>query len=120
MVSPPARGWSSMGDGRSSRLEGFPARAGMVPWRGEDDMDLPGFPRPRGDGPWNADHTIGTTRVSPPARGWSPAACRVVVDVSGFPANEIVLAAGTRHSTVSQGVSRTFAGRGKICNQLQI
>ncbi len=72
-VSPPARGWSQYGYIKANALDGFPARAGMVPTVTPMPGAARGFPRPRGDGPDEHRRWQNTVRVSPPARGWSHA-----------------------------------------------
>ena len=50
-VSPPTRGWTLAHASLVGGLGGFPAHAGMDPWRSGVRMVFGGFPRPRGDGP---------------------------------------------------------------------
>ena len=71
LVPPPARGWSPLGDRAGGRHPGSPARAGMVPSLSPRHSILLRFPRPRGDGPTEAQAGPAAERVPPPARGWS-------------------------------------------------
>ena len=71
MVSPPTRGWTLLIEEEVRLQVGFPAHAGMDPWRYCGVNPLDGFPRPRGDGPFSSNNTVRMNTVSPPTRGWT-------------------------------------------------
>ena len=50
-VSPHTRGWTPPADQHGHVAGGFPAHAGMDPYRGAETGSSRGFPRTRGDGP---------------------------------------------------------------------
>ena len=69
-VSPPTRGWTRRRCRWPTTSTGFPAHAGM------DHVitatrERARFPRPRGDGPQQADDQGLRQPVSPPTRGWT-------------------------------------------------
>ncbi len=82
-VSPPTRGWTRLLRRLSSGGLGFPAHAGMDRRRSRRIRPRPGFPRPRGDGPFQEWLDANPNLVSPPTRGWTA----VQVPVAGFPAH---------------------------------
>ncbi len=70
--SPLARGWSARPGRRRRCCLVLPARAGMVPTRGQFTTVSKRAPRSRGDGPGTC-YACGTyVECSPLARGWSP------------------------------------------------
>ena len=66
---------------------GFPAHAGMDPLAKAKRPVRMRFPRPRGDGPFQASGSVGTTMVSPPTRGWTRWKCCGRLASVGFPAH---------------------------------
>ena len=70
-VSPPTRGWTRRWRSASSEAHGFPAHAGMDLPHPSVAVVVPGFPRPRGDGPWQHCAHVAFVGVSPPTRGWT-------------------------------------------------
>src|SRR5436305_14193780 len=74
--SPPARGWSPPPAGADLYAQLLPARAGMVPKMIHVSEGAGAAPRPRGDGPGGEPGGVVVQDCSPPARGWSPGACR--------------------------------------------
>ena len=87
MVSPPTRGWTSASHDWRDDPVGFPAHAGMDPQPATHASVPCWFPRPRGDGPFNIDHSFGWFRVSPPTRGWTQQPERTPARATGFPAH---------------------------------
>ena len=73
-VSPPTRGWTARDDERDQAGDGFPAHAGMDRITAYRPILPSGFPRPRGDGPQRIIALQALEQVSPPTRGWTPAA----------------------------------------------
>ena len=106
-VSPHTRGWTRERDLLIGEHRGFPAHAGMDPWRSFGGPAGFGFPRTRGDGPERhagcfsshpvSPHTrdgpvkpAGTgegAAVSPHTRGWTRLAAPCAVRRHGFPAH---------------------------------
>ena len=70
-VSPPTRGWTRAQRVRQGARGGFPAHAGMDRRQRNDQRQRSRFPRPRGDGPDNANRAATIAEVSPPTRGWT-------------------------------------------------
>ena len=71
LVSPHTRGWT-VGQLLLGRLSpGFPAHAGMDPYRSTRSCTSTGFPRTRGDGPVASPRCGCPEWVSPHTRGWT-------------------------------------------------
>ena len=68
---PRERGWSpGVGLGEAEPLVS-PARAGMVPEEAAMQIEINGFPRASGDGPWSAANSGRSFSFPPRERGWS-------------------------------------------------
>ena len=85
-ASPHPRGWT--GEGVSCRrvASGFPAPAGMDPWRTSGCSTSGGLPRTRGDGPPWAWGDVSVFEASPHPRGWTRRRAGDRVGPAGFPA----------------------------------
>ena len=86
-VSPPTRGWTPTKLRHHPLNDGFPAHAGMDPRRRRTSRIVPGFPRPRGDGPCPRRRRSPTATVSPPTRGWTRSSASCWRGIGGFPAH---------------------------------
>ena len=84
--SPHARGWTVTGYMTPAERRGFPARAGMDPWRWSGVGRASGIPRTRGDGPGRFDASNRPRRDSPHARGWTAFERSIELHGIGFPA----------------------------------
>ena len=84
--SPHARGWTSSWPTSPAPGTGFPARAGMDPWRRLARGPDGGIPRTRGDGPSAARIAPSAARDSPHARGWTVEGWMRMAAEAGFPA----------------------------------
>ena len=69
--SPPAWGWSGLGDAAWDAGLVLPTRVGMVRNPDQRPRLPPGAPHPRGDGPPEPHSYHPPTKCSPPAWGWS-------------------------------------------------
>ena len=87
LVSPPTRGWTSLGAALLPWWFGFPAHAGMDPHGPFPRPFRRWFPRPRGDGPRTEDSKYESVPVSPPTRGWTSIKESRTHLCAGFPAH---------------------------------
>ena len=87
LVSPPTRGWTTCRASAWRDSPGFPAHAGMDPERVMIGTVCIRFPRPRGDGPSEAQFAVVPDQVSPPTRGWTPLPELRRDPLRGFPAH---------------------------------
>ncbi len=69
--SPPAWGWSGVGEGQVAAGRVLPTRVGMVRTVRPDSYDPNRSPHPRGDGPSPRSPAPDLLKFSPPAWGWS-------------------------------------------------
>ena len=86
-VSPHTRGWTPLDLVAPQQPRGFPAHAGMDPFRAHSTRRRPWFPRTRGDGPTVDGWPDETHRVSPHTRGWTRLPRGADRRVNGFPAH---------------------------------
>ena len=86
-VPPPTRGWPLLGLTRRVQALGSPAHAGMAPRRPLPRAWPPGFPRPRGDGPYVGRRLAAPGAVPPPTRGWPPMLADYEGTLLGSPAH---------------------------------
>ena len=108
-VSPPTRGWTSLGGSSSLPPIGFPAHAGMDLHDQRRRGSFTRFPRPRGDGPCMTADRRGVKPVSPPTRGWTLLCRRGRLARSGFPAHAGM---DPEHSTTKNSRTRFPRPRG--------
>ncbi len=69
-ISPPAWGWPANAMVRTLLALDFPTRVGMARKVEKTGGTSPGFPHPRGDGPFLWNQRTATRLISPPAWGW--------------------------------------------------
>ena len=69
--SPPAWGWSVIGQPLENENAVLPTRVGMVRQDASSDVSPHSAPHPRGDGPTSWYPRISNGQCSPPAWGWS-------------------------------------------------
>ena len=86
-ASPHTRGWTRCSDLTRSAWGGFPAHAGMDPWRGGGVATQRRLPRTRGDGPRRYRIRVARLMASPHTRGWTPVAGEGGGAARGFPAH---------------------------------
>ena len=73
-VSPPTRGWTSRKIELTCQSRAVSVSPPTRGWTHQDGAIVScwsGFPRPRGDGPWNGAIPAKRSKVSPPTRGWT-------------------------------------------------
>ena len=85
-ASPRPRGWTALPLRPASHVAGFPAPAGMDPWRRERSAGEIGLPRARGDGPFVSPTPNAADMASPRPRGWTAHRHRAAELLDGFPA----------------------------------
>ena len=96
-----SRGWTAA-DTRFVLLSaGFPALAGMDPWRTGTAGCATGIPRARGDGPYSSAARDQQYADSPRSRGWTSCAGSCAGSEKGFPA-----LAGMDHAHIAGRVHR--------------
>ena len=86
-ASPHTRGWTLGLQGLQLGVDGFPAHAGMDPWRAASAPRTWRLPRTRGDGPSAGQRIEIEVQASPHTRGWTPERGGAAVAVRGFPAH---------------------------------
>ena len=86
-ASPHTRGWTLKGSPRPSPRGGFPAHAGMDPYRDRLRRRDPWLPRTRGDGPRASTSRVSSASASPHTRGWTRLALPAQSRTVGFPAH---------------------------------
>ncbi len=115
-ASPPARGWTLALQKSELVIPGFPACAGMDPFRASATARDSRLPRLRGDGPLSRAHSRKAREASPPARGWTRRLAAEIDVTNGFPACAGMDPPGCRRSAPpswlprlrGDGPSRTF------------
>ena len=86
-ASPHTRGWTHLRPQGNRRALGFPAHAGMDPWRAPRAWRRTRLPRTRGDGPSVMRLSSSSGRASPHTRGWTLTALIDLERAKGFPAH---------------------------------
>ncbi len=86
-VPPPTRGWPLVPDPLAIAGLGSPAHAGMAPRIPCSCRRTSWFPRPRGDGPRDAQEPAWHPGVPPPTRGWPAALTFLLCRYVGSPAH---------------------------------
>ena len=106
-VSPHTRGWTRLPRPGITTLAGFPAHAGMDPWRLRPATSRTRFPRTRGDGPVAVRPFPPAQEVSPHTRGWTRPGRQHRGSRRGFPAHAGMDPVAMRLVAVTTGFPRT-------------
>ena len=106
-VSPHTRGWTPAKVLDAPCLDGFPAHAGMDPSSACRPCPRHGFPRTRGDGPWEGLLDVLVLLVSPHTRGWTHLEESRLTPGLGFPAHAGMDPGRRRRDARHQGFPRT-------------
>ena len=114
---PHARGWTRRRFGRSERIGGSPARAGMDRLESRALLAEVGLPRTRGDGPQSRLARVVPVSAPPHARGWTPLLQHAVMVALGSPARAGMDRQPGRAGRMRPGLPRT-RGDGPVLDAL--
>ena len=107
MASPHTRGWTDLAGALYDFDTGFPAHAGMDPFRRALSGSTLRLPRTRGDGPGKTAGVAAYIVASPHTRGWTHEAESLGDGVGGFPAHAGMDPALTKRARLPPGLPRT-------------
>ena len=86
-ASPRTRGWTLAANDVVMPAPGFPAHAGMDPFKNGAFSFSSWLPRARGDGPWSTGQYSAALAASPRTRGWTLESSSCRERLPGFPAH---------------------------------